>query len=191
MRRLLPGLTASWRAGAWLYGALGRLDAWHGTSNWLEGLGWLADYKPDQPISEIQYWGHGTWGCVRVAGERLDARAFEPTSPLYERLSRLKARLTPGNALLWLRTCEAFGTARGHAFALTLSRFFGCEVAGHTYVIGPWQSGLHRLRPGEAPAWPVDEGLPLSEESPRKALWSKPRAPNTITCWHGHIPARF
>ncbi|MET0405724.1 MAG: hypothetical protein ABW123_25110, partial [Cystobacter sp.] len=87
---------------------------------------------------------------------------------------------------------ETFGTARGHAFARAWTRFFGCRAAGHTYVIGPWQSGLHSLGPGEEPTWSVAEGLPPDGgDTARTARMSGRREPNTITCLHGEIPPGF
>jgi hypothetical protein len=76
----------------------------------------------------------------------------------------------------------------GHAFARAWTRYFQCRAAGHTYVIGPFQSGLHCLAPGAEPDWPTTEGLPTDEPHARAALWSTPFAPNTITCFHGTVP---
>lgn len=189
----LPGLTASWRVGGVLYRALGRLDDWKGVASWPEALDWLLERSREQPIAEIQFWGHGNWGCVLIDRVPMDVRALEPGHPWHARLAELRERLVPGgSALWWFRTCETFGTARGHAFAKAWTRFFGCRAAGHTYVIGPWQSGLHSLGPGEEPHWPVEEGVPAEARSGmRHAQWSGPRVPNTITCLHGRIPPGF
>lgn len=188
--RLRPGLSHAWAAGGLLYGALGRLDAWHGAASWAEALDWIAAHEAEAPIREIQYWGHGRWGRVLLAGEPLDAAALAPGHPHHDRLVRIRGRLRPdGEALWWFRTCETFGREAGRAFARAWSRFFGCRAAGHTYVIGVLQSGLHCLRPGDEPGWPAEEGLPPGEPDPRVALRSRPGAPNTITCLHGAIPA--
>lgn len=189
----LPGLTFSWRLGSVLYGALGRLDAWKGAATWPEALDWLLERSRDTPIQEIQYWGHGNWGRVLIDRVSLDVRALASGHPLHERLAAVRERLVPGGgALWWFRTCETFGTARGQAFAKAWTRFFGCRAAGHTYVIGPWQSGLHSLGPGEEPNWSVEEGVPAkAREGLRRALWSGPRAPNTIHCLQGQIPPGF
>lgn len=190
-RPLLPGLTHSWIAGSLLFCALGRIDAFRGVSSWEEALAWLARVEPERPISEIQFWGHGKWGRALVARDVLDERALLGGHPLHAGLEALRARLSP-SALLWLRTCESFGCALGQRFARALADFFGCDVAGHTFIIGPWQSGLHRLRPGEEPSWPREEGLVEgSPERPERAAWSGPREPNTITCLHGKIPEGF
>ena len=95
-------------------------------------------------------------------------------------------RLVRGTGLWWFRTCSTFGTARGQAFARAWANFLGCRVAGHTFLIGLHQSGLHSLGPGASPSWSVDEGV--AGEVP---LWSRPGAPNTITCFHGKIPAGY
>ena len=67
--------------------------------------------------------------------------------------------------------------------------FFGCRAAGHTYIIGPLQSGLHAIAPGGTPHWSTYEGLDVgSPEKPRRALWSIPGAPNTISCLRVNLP---
>src|SRR5256885_6236172 len=146
----LPGLSHAWRAGRGLYGALGRIDAACGAASWAEALDWLGTHRPEARVGEIQYWGHGNWGNARLGGEMLDAGALAPGHVHFDRLRRVAARLLPGaEGLFWFRTCETFGTERGHAFARAWSRFFGCRAAGHTHVIGFWQSGLHSLLPTE------------------------------------------
>lgn len=187
----LLGLTHSWIAGALLYRALGRIDLYRGVSSWEEGLSFLADAALERPIAEVQFWGHGKWGEARVAGDIFDERALLRTSPLEPLLRRVRARMTP-DALFWFRTCETFGARRGHAFARALTDYLGTAAAGHTYIIGPWQSGLHRLAPGAEPHWSADEGIAEGDEArPTKALWSSPTAPNTITCLHGAVPVGF
>jgi hypothetical protein len=191
-----PGLTGSWLIGGWLYRALGRLDAFFGASTWEQALDWLATVKPGRAIAEIQCWGHGNWGCVRLGPDRLDPSALQPSHPLHERLRRVRERLVPGGeALWWFRTCETFGTAEGHRFAREWTRFFGAQAAGHTHVIGPWQSGLQVLAPDAEPHWPVDEGVPEprcgTSTAPGRGRWSTRTCPNTITCLHGRIPDSF
>jgi hypothetical protein len=189
----LPGLTFLWRLGGVLYRVLGRLDDWKGVASWPEALDWLLARSRGERIAEIQFWGHGNWGCVLIDRVPLDVKALEPGHPWRARLEELRERLvTGGEALWWFRTCETFGTARGHAFARAWTRFFGCRAAGHTYVIGPWQSGLHCLGPGAEPHWPMEEGVPPVERAGmRHALWSGPRVPHTITCLHGRVPPGF
>jgi hypothetical protein len=189
-RGLSPGLSLSWRVGGQLYRALDRLDDWQGVSTWEEGLAWLAEVEPGRPISEIQYWGHGKWGAIFMDRTPLGASALEPGHPHHGALSAIRERLVPGGrALWWFRTCETFGGHAGHHFAKAWTRFFHCRAAGHTFIIGPWQSGLHALSPGEAPHWPADEGLlEGTPAAPRRARWSTPWAPGTITCLHGTLP---
>lgn len=189
-----PGLTGSWILGGALYRLLGRIDAYRGVASWSEALEWLASYRPDVRIAEIHYWGHGNWGNARLGSEVLDVRALQAGHPLHEGLLCVRERLTPGGtALWWFRTCETFGTKRGHDFARAWTRFFDARAAGHTHVIGPWQSGLHLLAPGAEPDWPVEEGVPQSRDgkAPTRAVWSTRRCPNTITCLHGRVPERF
>lgn len=184
-------LTASWQVGGLLYSALGRFDARRGVSSWPEALAWLSGVRAGEPVDEIQFWGHGDWGSVRIAGTTLDLRALEPDHEWNPALVRIRHRMAGPDALWWFRTCETFGRAEGHAFARGWTSFFNCRAAGHTYRIAAWQSGLHSLRPGAAPQWPIEEGVPDSEPAPRTALWSSRGAPNTISCLHGQIPPGY
>jgi hypothetical protein len=188
--RVLPGLSAAWQAGSVLYRALGRLDAAFGATNWDEALGWIAGYEPTRLIEEIQYWGHGKWGCVFIDRQGLDAGAFAPAHPLRERLDSIRERLLPnGESLVWLRTCEAFGAKAGQDFASRLADFMGSRVAGHTFIIDVLQSGLHGLRPGHTPDWSPEEGLlDGTAQAPKRARRSSPRAPRTVTCFDGVVP---
>ena len=190
-----PGLSHSWWAGGVLYSALGRLDAWRGFSSWGEALTWVAEVEPSRAIGEIQFWGHGKWGCAKIDYEDLDVDMLDPGHPEHAKLLAIRERLRPrGNQppLWWFRTCETFGADRGHEFARAWSGFFDCRTAGHTYIIGPYQSGLHTLDAGETPSWSTTEALiEGSAAAPRRAAWSTRREPNTITCFHGRIPVGF
>ncbi len=180
------GLSTAWRAGESLYRGLGRLDGARGVASWDEALGWLGEAR--EPIAEVQYWGHGNWGSARVGSDVLDARALRPLHPLRRRLDAVRERLLPG-ALVWLRTCETFGAARGIDFARRLSDHLGARVAGHTFIIGFHQSGLHGLTPGAVPDWSAAEGLAEgTPDEPRRARWSSPFGPRTITCLAGRVP---
>jgi hypothetical protein len=189
--RFLPGLSHAWRAGNQLYRGLGRLDAGFGAAGWDEALGWLAGFGGEVPIAEIQFWGHGRWGNVRLGDQVLDRRALQPGHPWQPALDRVRSRLLPGaDGLWWFRSCETFGTTAGHEFATAWTRFFGCRAAGHTHVIGFWQSGLHALLPGATPHWSAGEGV-RSGATADIAQASRPGAPNTITCFHGRVPEGF
>jgi hypothetical protein len=184
-----PGLTHSWIAGGYLYRALGRLDDFFGARSWSEALRWLSTTQAHRPIDEIQFWGHGKWGYALIGRERLDVSALEADHPLHGSILTLRDRLSGPEALWWFRTCETFGAAAGHHFARSWTRFFDCRAAGHTCIIGPFQSGLYSLDVGQEPYWPVDEGIiEGTPESPRRAYWSRPERPRTITCLHGAIP---
>lgn len=183
------GLSHAWYAGGSLYRALDRFEQTRGVRSWEEALAWLAEVDPDQPIAEIQYWGHGRWGRVLVDGEPLGASALAAGHRHRPALDRIRERMAPG-ATWWFRTCEAFGADAGQRFAREWTRFFDRPAAGHTFIIGYWQSGLHRLEPGKQPHWSAEEGLREgTPATPDKALWSKPWSPNTISCLRGAIPA--
>lgn len=192
-RTMLPGLSHAWASGGALYRALGRIDAWHGVSSWDEAFAWLGTYGEGRPIAEIQYWGHGKWGAPKIAGHGVDAGALGRSGALKDGFVRIAKRMLPGReGLFWLRTCEAFGGQPGHELARVMADTLGCRVAGHTFIIGHWQSGLHTLMPGSAPTWADDEAiLEGTPKDPRRAAWSRRTAPNTITFLHGTIPAGY
>lgn len=184
-------LGLSWQYGTHLYRALGRVDAAHGARGFASALEWLEKYEPTRPIAELQFWGHGKWGQIFIDRESLDRSVLSPTHRHHAAFQAVRERLAP-DALLWFRTCETLGARRGQDFASALADATGARIAGHTFVIGFFQSGLHCLRPGTTPQWLATEGLARgSAEFPETALASSPTAPNTITCLDGEIPTGF
>ena len=190
-RRPPRSLGLSWRYGTYLYRALGRVDAAYGARSFADALSWLGRFEPARPIRELQFWGHGKWGRIFIDAEVLDRGVLAPGHAHHRAFQVVRERLA-GDALLWFRTCETLGARAGQDFAMALSDATGARVAGHTYVIGYFQSGLHCLRPGAAPSWSSAEGLARgSAEAPESALASSPSAPNTVTCLAGRIPEGF
>lgn len=183
------GLSHSWFAGGALYKALSRLDGYAGFSNWQDALAWLVSYKPEKPIAEIQYWGHGTPGRIWMKKVPLLADTPSGATPEGVLLSRLAKRLTP-EALIWLRTCSTFAGVRGHNFAEKWSEAMGCRVAAYTHIIGFWQSGLHSVKPGIKAYWPVEEGIKDGTPAfPTKIKQSARSAPNTVSFLTGRFPS--
>ena len=184
-----PWLTQSWEVGSALARARGCTDATAGFTGWAEAIEWLAGRAEAGPIGEVQFWGHGKWGEVFFARDALDASALDDQHPLHEGLARIR-RAMNDQSRWWFRSCETFGARRGQTFARRWVDFFGCEAVGHTFIIGPWQSGLHRLRPGRSPDWDPREGLLEGDaEAPRRAAWSRAWRPNTVFCLRMDVPA--
>ncbi|MEZ4225631.1 MAG: hypothetical protein R3B13_32060 [Polyangiaceae bacterium] len=187
-RRGRPGLSPAWAVGARLYRGLGHVTHALPASSLEQLFSWFARLSPTTTIEEVQWWSHGKWGNAMIGKERLDAKALTRGSALAGGVDALAARLSP-TSLFWLRTCESFGARRGLDFARALSTRLACRVAGHTHVIGPWQSGLHSLTPGAEPTWSAAEGLIAgTPTSPRRAAVSLPGLPNTIFCMQSTIP---
>lgn len=181
-----------WATGARLYRRRGFLDASLGASSWHEALSFIAGFERERAIREIQFWGHGKWGDARIGDECFDERRLLPSDPLAPLLATLQKRIHSPEALFWFRTCETLGATRGQSFAVALSERLGCRVAGHTFVISYWQSGLHVLAPGNRPSWDPAEGLARgTPDAPLSAKHSLPNSPNTITCWQSAIPPNF
>ena len=192
-KTLRPGLSHAWWLGGWMYRLLGRFDAVKPVESWEEAWDWLGSVQPDRKIAEVQYWGHGKWGAARVDKQVFAGDALLRKHAFHDPLARLRDRMLPGEqGLFWFRTCETFGARPGQRFAADLADFLGTRVAGHTFIIGHVQSGLHSLLPGGEIDWPETEGLlEGSPDDPKKAYWSKLRAPNTITCLRGNVPRGY
>jgi hypothetical protein len=186
-----PGLSTFWRAGATLYGSvLRRFDAWSPARSWDEALRWIIANSASEPIDEIQYWGHGKWGCALIDRDVLDERSLRAQSAHADSLRLIAKRMRAERSLLWFRTCETLGAHRGQRFARALGERLGCTVGGHTFVIGALQSGLHSLRPGASAHWDPSEGLLEGDaDEPSRAAMSSMGAPHTIHCLQGTIPA--
>ena len=191
----LFNLSLIWRIGGWLYRLLGRLDRHHGATSWADALVWLGTVEPARPIAEIQYWGHGRWGRALISDESMDIRCLDPRHVMYKHLHRIRSRLVANDsthrerALWWFRTCETLGAECGQEFAMAWADFFNCRVAGHTHVIGFYQSGLHSLRSGESPTWSASEGIIEGDAAkPSRAAESRRCLLNTITCFGGRVP---
>lgn len=181
----------SWQYGTRLYRALGRVDAAFGARSFADAFAWLNRFEPSRSIGELQFWGHGKWGRVFIDREPLDRDLLRASHAHHLAFDAFRERLMP-NALIWFRTCETLGARPGKDFAAALADATGARIAGHTFVIGFLQSGLHCLSPGAAPHWPDNEGLARgSAAQPELALPSTPDAPNTITCLTGRIPDGF
>ena len=184
--RIAPKLSTIWAAGSRMYRAMRGFDAIHGVTSWDEALDVLSSHEA---ITELQYWGHGKWGRVLVGDDALDRSDL--VGSRRAKLEAVRDRLAP-DALVWFRTCEAFGADAGHDFAQRFADFFGRTVAGHTYVIGFHQSGLHAIAPGMRPDWDATEGLVEgTADAPRRALGSRAWAPFTVTALHAKLPKRF
>jgi hypothetical protein len=167
---------------------LGRSDGAYGAESFADALAWLSRFRSDRPVDQVQFWGHGKWGRLFIHRDVLDRTALTPGHAHHVTLTALRERLSP-NALVWFRSCETFGAVPGHDFAQAWTTFFGRPAAGHTFVIGYWQSGLHQLNPGQSPHWDAEEGLvDGSAAHPGRAAWSGPTKPNTISCLAGHVP---
>lgn len=176
------GLSTIWGAGAGVYRVLQRQDARFGATNWAEALAWLAAHEPHRPIAEIQYWGHGKWGSVKIDNDGFGSPELAAEHAHAPAVDAIRDRLLPnGQSLIWLRTCEAFGADAGIDFAYRLAHRMRAKVAGHTYIIGALQSGLRVLEPGKRPRWSSNEGLREGTPAePKQAFTSRMLAPRTL-----------
>jgi hypothetical protein len=165
-------LALTWRIGCFLHKLFGKLDAYHAATSWEDAFAWL--HAQPKPLASIQYWGHGSPARIWLAGKAANAEDF----------IALKPKLAP-SAVIWFRVCSAFRGIQGHAFSQDLADNLGCTIAGHTRIIGVFQSGLHTRAPNTEASWPVTE-----DEFP-KSIWSSnglKRGNNTIFCLRASIP---
>jgi hypothetical protein len=144
-----------------------------GVSSWADAHGKIFNaVRPGTRLMELQWWGDGSPGAPRINGKT-------PPDDFWQTLSSL---VTP-ESLIWFRMCSVFFGDKGRAFAQATARTLGCRVAGHTYVIGPWQSGLRTLRPGQTPDlhW-------LYTGADWTQVKSGPFRPRTIFCTRMSVP---
>jgi len=121
-------------------------------------------------LATLQIWGHGQPGEPLLAGK--------PMTPAFMR--RVQVGVSP-TSLVWFRMCSVFFGAKGQAFAERTANELNCRTAGHSHVIGPWQSGLYSLKPGQTPSWAVGNGVWRSV----KSGWRKQR---TVFCTNMSFP---
>lgn len=155
-----------------------------------EALEWITTVEPDKKIDSIQFWGHGFPGGFVINEEEFRSSSLKPQSKHYSLLKLIKDRLKP-ESVIWIRSCSTFAGERGKKFAKDLAKFFGCTVASYTFKIGPWQAGLHTLKPGQEPQWPDTEGFVENKEGKLVSEWSKPWSINSIFCLTGKIPKNW
>jgi hypothetical protein len=186
------GLGYSWFAGGRLYRFMRWIDKSKGVGSWSEALDWLIAEGKKKPISMVQYWGHGSWGRVWIGKEALSYKIAEQPSEVHDKWEELQKYLAE-DAVIWFRTCQTFGGGSGHHFAKKFSTWMGCKVAAFTYNIGPFQSGLHSIGPGEEPSWSKTEGMELipgvdGADGRFKPIMGHFGAPNTVFCLKGSVP---
>jgi len=175
-------LRFSWITGGKFYKLFRSVEHHSGFESWIDALKWINSVEPDKKINSLQFWGHGSPGRVWINEEYLSARSLLASSEHKQHLDSLKKRLTK-DSLVWFRSCNVFAGKEGKLFASMISASLNCRVASHTFIIGPWQSGLHSIVPGQAPYWSDEEGY-----DGEKRLWSMPWSTNTIFCLTGKIP---
>jgi hypothetical protein len=183
------GLTRWWRLGAVMHRLVRHADATTGASSWEQALSWATSVARDRRarIAELQIWGHGGWGYTGLGQTRLDREALSKSSPLAGTIDAFGGVLAD-DALFWVRCCSTFGAPPGRAFAPALAERLSARVAGHTFIIGGFQSGAHSLAPGQAPAWDPDEGIERRSDAPPIPLDSSLGAPNTLSCLRLSLP---
>lgn len=180
-------LRFSWITGGKFYKTFRGVEHHQGFDSWVEALKWIVSVEPDKKINSIQFWGHGSPGRVWINGEALSARSVLATSEHRDLLLKLKERLTK-DSVVWFRSCNVFSKQEGHLFAKLFSKMLGCRIASHTFIVGPWQSGLHTIEPDQEPTWSIEEGIKKKKDGSEEKLWSMPWSPNTIFCLTGQIP---
>jgi hypothetical protein len=141
---------------------------------------------------EVQFWSHGSTGnggwIAQSSGghSELNTASFDidglerfgddTKQPGYRewhdkltsfqrRLVLLRRTICDSDSTIYYRSCEAFHGASGQKFAKASSKFWRCDVSGHTKSIGVSQPGKHTLSPCQEPDWSEAEG---SEQEGKK-----------------------
>jgi hypothetical protein len=165
-------LGASWASWAKVQAARG----WKvlGVKSWDDAIGKLTQRLlfEDGSVDEIQLWGHGSPGIPLIGGEQITTNVVVV----------LRRVLTAGS-LVWFRMCSVFFGEKGRQFAEQTSRILGCRVAGHTHIIGPFQSGLYSVSPGKGTDWDL-----RYDATPWRKVVSGWWEPRTILCTRMSVP---
>lgn len=175
-------LAYSWALGGELYRSLRSLDKIKGVSSWNEALNWILIEGKKEPISMIQYWGHGSPGCAHIG---LDVLVNNDTWD--NEIKEISTYLTD-DCLFWFRTCATFAGIHGQKFAKDFANKICCRVAGHTYNINFFHSGLHAVLPNESPTWSTNEGVESFIDNHYILKKSSIFAPSTIICLQANLP---
>ena len=166
-------LKLCWALGARLQVLFGVADACYGAGSWNDVYTWLASLGPCQ-FELIQYWGHGSPGCVWLHSRML--RWFEFINVLRPLVTK--------DTVLWFRTCNSFRGTSGQEFSRVLANGLRCTVAGHTRTIGLIQGGLHTRKQDTLPSWRTSEGELPDSWLPGYMRWG----PNSVWFWQTKIP---
>lgn len=114
-----------------------------GVASWHDGIDRILDaVRPGTRLMELQIWGDGSPSMPAINGKA-------PPEMFWKELANL---VTP-ESIVWFRMCSVFYGEKGLRFAHNTALQLGCRVAGHSRIIGPWQSGLFRVTPGGTPSW--------------------------------------
>jgi hypothetical protein len=186
----------TWVLGTWLYVFFGRAQARYGAESWDDALDWLiSQAKPQLPIHEIQFWGHGSPGRAVIGTTFLGVgTSFALRSPRLAHLGSMMA----ANGHFWFRTCSTFAGDNGQRLARMMAMALQRRVAGHTFIIWKWHSGLRVVQaPNEQKPipnipWDPSEGILRGTPAlPLQMAYGKLTSPRTISCWRTRIPQRW
>lgn len=172
-------LTYTWMYGTRLFKTFNSLDMAKGVASWDEALDFLLEQSKTVEISGVQFWGHGARGLAAIGTEALNKKAATKRKA---KLAELGSKMSP-DAYWWWRTCGTYGGEKGQEFAKHFTDLLGRKTAGHTHIIGFWQSGGYTIRPGEEPHWSDVEGF--GEDG---MVWSNWDKPNTIVAMQIKLP---
>ncbi len=167
-------LKFAWLVGCWLQRLFGQVDDYLGIGSVEEMRAWLE--SKNTTFSSIQYWGHGSPGTVWISNNAHSAQSFYWLAPLIR-----------SDSVVWFRVCSLFQGSIGEKFSRLLANALGCNIAGHTRIIGIWQGGLHTRPPNSIPSWSPVEGTEIRKWSWLRddfRFWNK----NTVLCLRTSIP---
>jgi len=146
-----------------------------GVSSWHDALDKITDaVPPGTRLMELQLWGDGAPGMPTINGKSAPDIFWKEL-----------ANLVMADSLVWFRMCSVFFGHKGQAFAERTANELNCRIAGHTRVIGPLQSGLWTLRPGQTPRWADGMATDHGDWQDYKSSW---HAPRTIFCTTMKVP---
>ncbi len=161
----------TWSAGAKMFAS--KFDRVIAGKSWDDIVAKLA--ASDVVYDEVQFWGHGSFGEIYVAGRTAPKKFW------IELATHVKK-----SSYVWLRVCSFAATQSGKHEMVRLADQLDCTILANTFSIGQWgvQSGLKSVNSSHLPNWPDSEGW-----NGRTCIGSAPWRPETVTALQMSIPS--
>lgn len=135
-----PVLWLTWRLWAWFLLLTRRVSRVYGAASVSDAMSYLVHTYFLEAVEwqQVQFWCHGRPGQVLIGQTTLTKNC---TADEWATLKDL-SEVIPRDCMVWFRSCSTFAGPAGKEFANWIAATLACHVAGFTYTIWFFQSGL-------------------------------------------------